>query len=110
MTANTSIQQPTQRKIKWSVVGHYALLIILALIIIFPGYMMILTSLKRQVMIMSKEPLWFFSPTLSNYEKILEQENFIRHLVSSVYVGLASTLLTLFVSSWAAYAISRMKF
>ncbi len=101
---------PRKRRIKWTTVGHYALLIILAAIIIFPGYMMVLTSLKRQVVIMSKNPVWFFAPTLSNYEQILVQENFLRHLISSVYVGLASTLLTLFISSWAAYAIARMRF
>ncbi|MEM7128414.1 MAG: carbohydrate ABC transporter permease [Chloroflexota bacterium] len=109
MAAATATQQPA-RRIKWSTVAHYALLIILALIILFPGYMMILTSLKRQVMIMSKEPLWFFTPTLANYEKIIEQENFLRHLISSIYVGLATTIITLYISSWAAYAISRMRF
>lgn len=110
MSAQTATATPPRRPIKWKTVGHYALLIILALIVIFPGYMMILTSLKRQVVIMSKEPVWMFAPSLANYEKILEQENFLRHLISSVYVGLASTLLTLFISSWAAYAISRMRF
>jgi len=110
MTAQATSQQAPARGIKWSTVAHYALLIFLALIIIFPGYMMILTSLKRQVVIMSKEPVWMFAPSLANYEKILEQENFLRHLISSIYVGIASTLLTLFISSWAAYAISRMKF
>jgi multiple sugar transport system permease protein len=116
MTTQTPIAQtpnnlPTpKRRIKWLTVGHYALLIILALIIIFPGYMMVITSLKRQVVIMSKDPVWFFAPTVANYEQILVQENFLRHLISSVYVGLASTILTLFISSWAAYAISRMRF
>ncbi|MCB9420236.1 MAG: carbohydrate ABC transporter permease [Ardenticatenaceae bacterium] len=59
---------------------------------------------------MSKEPVWFFAPTVSNYQQILENEHFVRHLISSVYVGIVSTLLTLFISSWAAYAIARMRF
>ena len=59
---------------------------------------------------MSKDPVWFFAPTVSNYEQILEDENFVRHLISSVYVGVVSTFLTLFISSWAAYAIARMRF
>ncbi len=97
-------------RIKWKTIGHYALLIVMALIILFPLYMMGITSLKQQVVIMSKEPVWFFAPTVSNYQQILENENFVRHLISSVYVGIVSTLLTLFISSWAAYAIARMRF
>ncbi len=101
---------PKKVRIKWTTVGHYLLLVAMALIILFPLYMMGITSLKQQVVIMSKEPVWFFAPTFSNYEQILENENFVRHLISSVYVGLVSTLLTLFISSWAAYAIARMRF
>ena len=97
-------------RIKWSQVAHYALLIVMALIILFPLYMMLITSLKQQVVIMSKEPVWFFAPTISNYEQILVNENFLRHLISSIYVGLVSTVVTLFISSWAAYAIARMRF
>jgi multiple sugar transport system permease protein len=97
-------------KIKWLTVGHYFILIAMALIILFPLYMMAITSLKQQVMIMSKDPVWFFAPTVSNYGQILENENFVRHLISSIYVGVVSTLLTLFISSWAAYAIARMRF
>ncbi len=97
-------------RIKWSTIAHYLLLIVMALIILFPLYMMLLTSLKQQVVIMSKNPVWFFAPTVSNYQQILENENFLRHLISSVYVGLVSTIVTLFISSWAAYAIARMRF
>lgn len=103
-------ENPKRMKIRWSKVAHYLLLIVMALIILFPLYMMLITSLKQQVVIMSKEPVWFFAPTVSNYQQILENENFLRHLISSVYVGLVSTIITLFISSWAAYAIARMRF
>ncbi len=99
-----------KRRINWNTIGHYALLIALALIILLPIYVIILTSLKRQVVIMSKEPVWFFTPTIGNYQEIIDNHNFVRHLFSSIYVSLASTFLTLFVGSYASYAISRMKF
>lgn len=101
---------PKKFRINWKTVGHYALLIVMALIILFPLYMMGITSLKQQVVIMSKDPVWFFAPTVSNYQQILENEHFVRHLISSVYVGIVSTILTLFISSWAAYAIARLRF
>jgi multiple sugar transport system permease protein len=97
-------------QVKWSKIGHYLLLVILALIILGPLYLMVLTSLKQQVIIMSREPVWFFFPTMNNYHQIVVEENFLRHLLSSFTVGLVSTVLTLFVSGWAAYAIARMRF
>lgn len=89
---------------------HYALLIVMALIVLAPLFILVLTSFKYQVVIMSRKPVWFFSPTLNNYKKIILEENFLRHLFSSITVGLLSTILTLFVSGWAAYAIARMRF
>lgn len=111
MAAATSVSEATiNKRINWRRIGHYGLLILLSIIILLPIYVIVLTSLKRQVMIMSKEPLWFFTPTLNNYVEIFENQNFIRHLFSSVYVSLASTVVTLFVSAYAAYAIARMNF
>ncbi len=96
--------------VKKSSMAHYAFLVILSLIILGPLYLMVLTSFKHQVVIMSREPVWFFAPTISNYRQIIMEENFLRHLLSSVMVGFFSTILTLFVSGWAAYAIGRMRF
>ncbi|MEM8857002.1 MAG: carbohydrate ABC transporter permease [Chloroflexota bacterium] len=98
------------RRINWNKVGHYALLILLTIIILAPIYVIVMTSLKRNVLTLSRTPVWIFTPTISNYEEILTNQNFMRHMISSVYVGLISTFLTLFVSSYCAYAIARMKF
>ncbi len=107
----TTLTKPTeQRRIPWQKIGHYGLLILLSIAILLPIYVIILTSFKRQVVVMSKSPVWWFEPTINNYTEILQNHNFVRHLISSTYVGLVSTVLTLFVSSWAAYAIARMKF
>lgn len=105
-----SAAKPSRFRMKWSIIGHYALLVLLALIILFPLFWMILTSLKQQVVIMSRTPVWFFQPTLNNYRHIVVEEAFLRHLFSSIAVGLMSTILTLLVSGWAAYAIARLRF
>ncbi|MFK7801011.1 MAG: carbohydrate ABC transporter permease [Anaerolineae bacterium] len=117
MAANLSVEQrqadeeqALNRKVRWNKIAHYSMLIFLSLIILAPIYVIILTSFKRQVVIMSRDPVWFFAPTISNYQEILTNHNFVRHLISSVYVGLLSTGITLFVSSYCAYAIARMKF
>ena len=97
-------------KINWSAIAYYTILVILALIALFPLYMMFQTSLKRQVDIMATDPTWIFTPTWSNYETIFTQQKFDRYLTNSIIVGLGATLLTLFAAGLASYALARMKF
>lgn len=86
------------------------MLVLLALIARFPLYMMLQTSLKRQVDIMSSEPTWVFTPTGDNYDTVLFGQKFDRYLTNSIVVGLGSTFLTLFAAGLASYALARMRF
>ncbi len=97
-------------RIKWSLVFHYLTLIILSLIILLPLYVMLMTSVKTQVDILSRTPIWFFVPTINNYEHILQEQNFGRILVNSLFVGVGATVVTLVAGGLAAFAIARMKF
>ncbi|MBI5029124.1 MAG: carbohydrate ABC transporter permease [Chloroflexi bacterium] len=106
----TIARTQTARKINWSAIAYYGVLVILALIALFPLYMMFQTSLKRQVDIMSSEPTWIFEPTLENYETIFSQQKFDRYLTNSIVVGLGATFLTLFTAGLASYALARMQF
>ncbi|MDE0111023.1 MAG: hypothetical protein OXN84_01875, partial [Albidovulum sp.] len=50
------------------ILGHYAALIVLAILALAPIWIMVATSFKNDVIVQSKEPLWFFFvPTLDNY-------------------------------------------
>jgi len=100
----------SNNKFKPSVFFHYLSLIVLSVIAIAPIFIMFLTSLKSQVLILSRKPVWFFMPTLSNYEYIIESQNFGRIVWNSVAVGLGTTILTLVAGGMAAYALARMKF
>lgn len=89
---------------------HYAMAVVLSLISIGPIYVMVMTSLKNEVDIFSDTPLWFFFPTLQNYQVVLTDHHFDRYLFNSLAVGLGSTLLTLTFAGLAAYAIARREF
>ena len=112
ITAQTTAPAQIKRtfKFKWSLFFHYVALIILSLIVIAPIYVMIVTSFKTQVDILASEPVWFFVPTLSNYQHIIEEQNFGRILFNSIVVGVGSTIITLVAGGMAAFAIARMKF
>lgn len=90
--------------------AHYALVIILSLMAIGPVYIMIMTSLKNQVDMFSQTPIWWFVPTLDNYTTVLFDKKFDRYLFNSLFVAIVSTLLTLAIAGFAAYAIARREF
>jgi len=89
---------------------HYALVVMLSLLAIGPVYIMIMTSFKNQVDMFSETPLWLFVPTLDNYATVLGERKFDRYLFNSLFVAIASTVITLVVGGFSAYAIARRRF
>ncbi|MEL6685574.1 MAG: carbohydrate ABC transporter permease, partial [Pseudomonadota bacterium] len=88
-----------------------------------PIYLMLVTSLKLNVDIMSDTSSLIFMPTLRNYETALcdflwyEPEHlrrcdptFGRALTNSLIIGLVSTAITLVIGTMAAYALVRFRF
>lgn len=101
--------QPLQRRRQK--IAYYAALIALSAMALAPIWVMIATSFKDDVIVQSKEPLWFFFvPTIDNYQHIMTRGNFDRYLWNSVIVGTLSTVITLFLGGLCAYAIARTEF
>jgi multiple sugar transport system permease protein len=97
-------------RLRWSVVLHYLVLLVMSVVILMPLYVMVSTSFKTQIDITASEPVWIFQPTMANYEDILTRQRFDRFLVNSVLTALFSTAATLVAGSMAAFAIARMQF
>ncbi len=95
----------------YQIAAHYIALIVLATMALAPIWVMIATSFKNDVLVQSKEPLWFFFlPTIENYEYILTRGKFDRYLWNSIIVGTVSTFLTLLFGGLCAYALARSEF
>ena len=101
----------------------YMFILVLALMSLAPIILMLSTSLKLNVDVMSDTSSLIFMPTLQNYETVLcnvlwyEPEHvdycdptFSRSLGNSLLVALISTAITLVVGCMAAYAIVRFRF
>ena len=106
----------------------YAFLLLVAVIIVFPFYWMIISSLKTQT------EYYFSPPTFvpgyhevvldgevarrwgwgnidwKNYIESMKEADFSRYMINTVIVGLVSTVLSMFVTIFAAFAFSRLKF
>ncbi len=88
------------------------LLFFWALIVLFPFYWMILTSIKSYGSYNAEHIPAFFtlSPTLQNYIDAFTTVNLGRYLLNTLIFTLATTGLMLIVITLAAYAFARLEF
>ena len=76
---------------------------------LFPAVWILFTSLKTEAELTALPITWApHAPTLANYAMAFSDQPLILFLFNSFMVALLSTLLTLFVSVLAAYALARL--
>jgi ABC-type glycerol-3-phosphate transport system permease component len=80
-------------------------------VVLFPLYWTIATSLKQPADVFRSPPVFLpWPPTLHNYQVALAASAIPRYLLNTVIVGGATVALVLFVSTMAAYGVSRYAF
>ena len=108
----------TEKKQKISKVTHilgliitYIFLVVMGIIIVFPFYWMIITSLKTGDEINQMQQTFF--PHIirwANYTEALTRLDFLTLLRNTLIVGILSTIGTLITTILAAYAFARLNF
>ena len=89
----------------------YAFLIFMALVVLFPFYWMIISSLKSLNEYNLPVPTLFPKKILfSNYVKAFSTANLGRLFLNTVYVGIVSTILSLIITVLTAFAFARLEF
>ena len=90
----------------------YVLLTVWAVIVLFPFYWMILTSLKSYGAYNSEYIPKFFtlSPTLQNYADAFTTVSLGRYLINTTIFTVVTTIIMLFVITLAAFAFARLDF
>jgi multiple sugar transport system permease protein len=86
---------------------------LIMLILLFPFYWMVLTSVKPNAQLIDMKtynPFWVIEPTLDHIKRLLFETEYPRWLWNTMYVAFAATMLSIFASVLAAYAIVRLKF
>jgi multiple sugar transport system permease protein len=87
--------------------AFYLAVTAMALVVLFPFLWMLASSFKTQVDIIAWPPKIFFEPTLRNYEKVFDEQDFLKYFVNSTVVGTAAVGLSLLLGLPAAYSIAR---
>ena len=99
-------------------VGHtlvkaalYIFLLAMALVVLFPFYWMVISSLKTLAEYRLTIPtLWPQTIMLSNYAEAFTTANLGRLFLNTAYVGVVSTLLSLVITVLSAFAFARLEF
>ena len=114
--AARSIDRPEQlswdsRLRRWVTV--YIPLSLFTIVLLFPFYWMTITALKPDYEMYDYKkynPFWVSSPTLDNIKKLLFDTAYPRWLLITMTVAVAATIISIFASVLAAYAIERLRF
>lgn len=90
----------------------WTLLAVLLVYTLIPVLWMLSTSLKSRGQILASTPVLFFRPDLSAYRRFLSpgDHSILHNLVNSLTIASATTILTVILSTTAAYGFSRYRF
>lgn len=90
----------------------WVLLVLWALVVLFPFYWMVLTSVKDYGAYNAEYVPSFFtlSPTLENYVQVFTEVDLGRYLLNTLLFTVITTGLMVFVTILAAFAFARMQF
>ena len=109
---NYNIKKPSSAGKRTLKVITYALLSIWALMVLFPFYWMILTSVKGYGAYNSEfiPKLYTLSPTIQNYVDAFTKVELGQYLMNTVIFTAATTAIMLAVTVLAAFAFARLDF
>ena len=89
----------------------YLFIFALALIVVFPFYWMIVTSLKQNLEIRASQQTFFPNVVMwANYVHVLEVFDFGQYMLNTIVVAIFSTAGTLLTTIFGAFAFARLKF
>ena len=89
----------------------YLFLLLIAVIVLFPFYWMIISSLKTLDEYKLSVPTLFPQHLMfTNYVDAFSQANLGRLFMNTVYVGIVSTILSLIITVLSAFAFARLEF
>ena len=95
----------------FSKTGTYVFLLIMALIVLFPFYWMIISSLKTLAEYRQAVPtFWPQQLMFSNYAEAFTTANLGDLFLNTLYVGVVSTLISLVITVLTAFAFARLEF
>ncbi|MGB3900667.1 MAG: carbohydrate ABC transporter permease [Mesorhizobium sp.] len=93
----------TREKTLWTILAVFY-----ACIVLFPVIWLVTMVFKPADVMFARPTVFFFTPTLANFDYIIAQ-GFLGNMLTSLLLGLASTLMVILIGTPAAYAFARFE-
>ncbi|MGE0313955.1 MAG: carbohydrate ABC transporter permease [Lautropia sp.] len=90
----------------------YVPLVVFVIVLLFPFYWMVITSIKPDAELLSRDgnPFWVVNPTLAHFNKLLFETDYPVWLWNTMLVAVIATAVSLVAALMAAYSIERLRF
>ena len=90
----------------------YLPLAIFLFVLLFPFYWMLMTSIKPDAELLSRDqnPFWVVAPTLEHFKHLIFDTDYPQWMWNTIVVSVVSTFTSLAASVLAAYSIERLRF
>jgi multiple sugar transport system permease protein len=100
------------RRFGTRLVRLYLPLVVCMILMLFPFYWMLITSIKpnRELYSQKVMPLIVHQPTLKHYYDLLSETNFVTWTYNTLLVAVVTTVVSLILGTMMAYSLARMKF
>ena len=97
---------------RWALWGSYAALTVFVIIFLVPPFYTLMTSLKSSAEVSAQlgNPWIVHNPTLENFIYLITYPAFQTYFINSVLVTLATVVISMVISVFAAFSLARMKF
>jgi len=93
-----------------TLLGIYAIMLLVALAVVFPIYWMFTISLKIPRDIYRLPSLWPDNPTWDNYRILIREKGYLTNIRNSIIVASSVTMVSVLISSFAAYSLVRFRY
>lgn len=93
-----------------SLIAVYGIMLLVAAVVIFPIYWMFSISLKLPREIYRLPALIPQNPTWDNYRDLIQERGYLTNIRNSLIVASSVTVVSLLISSFAAYSIVRFRY
>jgi multiple sugar transport system permease protein len=93
-------------------IATYALLLILAALVVCPFLWMLIGSFRPtyEQMRQQGQSLWIDHPTTENYARLFREYDFARYFLNSTFVAGATAIFATSIAAFAGYSLARFRF
>jgi multiple sugar transport system permease protein len=99
-----------KRQRTWLAPIRFILIVLGLLWSLGPLVLMYTAAFKTDADLYKLPPVLIFTPTLENYQKLLDTTPFLQYLWNTLYVSISTTVLALVFGSLSAYSFTRFRF